>query len=133
MPPTETVCESFFIAPVTEYEVLECVQDLKTKKSYGFDGILTHTDKQIIHLILHPLNKIINKSFSCGVFPDLCKIAKVIPIFKSVNDTEYSNYRPISILPSFSKIFEKLMLNRLNKFLNKHKVLHNSQHGFCID
>ena len=80
MPPTETVCESFFIAPVTEYEVLECVQDLKTKKSYGFDGILTHTDKQIIHLILHPLNKIINKSFSCDVFPDL--YVKLLRLFQ---------------------------------------------------
>ena len=99
MPPT--VRESFFIAPVTELKFLECLQGLKTKKSYGFDGISTHTVKQIIHLILQPLTKIINKSFSCGIFPDLCKIVKVIPIFKSGNDTEYFNYRPTSIyLPS---------------------------------
>ena len=72
-----TVRESFFIAPVglTEHEVLKCVQGLKTKKSYGFNGISTHTIKKIIHLIFQPLTKIINKSFSCGVFPDLCKIA----------------------------------------------------------
>ena len=104
-----TVRKSFFITPVTEHEVLECAHGLKTKISYGFDGISTHTVKQIIHLILQPLlTKIINESFSCGVFPDLCKIAMVIPTFKSGNDTEYSNYRPISILPSFSKIFEKI-------------------------
>ena len=66
MPPT--VRESFFIAPVTEHEVLECVQGLKTKKSYGFDGISTHTVKQIIHLILQPLTKIINKNFRVVFF-----------------------------------------------------------------
>ena len=68
-----------------------------------------------------------NKSFSCGVFSDLCKIDKVIPIFKSGNDNEYSNYRPISILPSFSKFSRRLMLNRLKKFINKQKSfkIHN--------
>ena len=119
MTPTER--ESFFVAPVTEHEVLKSVQGLiKTKKSYGFDGKSTHTVKQIIHLILQSLTKIINKSFSCGVFSDLCTIDKVIPIFNSCNDTEYSNYRPISILPSFSKFSRRLMLNRLKK-INKNK------------
>ena len=126
-----TVREYFFLAPITEHEVLECVQGLKTKTSYGFNAISTHTVKQIIHFILQPLTKIINKSFSCGTFTDLCKIDKVIPIFKLDNDREYSNYRPISILPSFSKIFEKLMLNRLNRFLDKHRLLNNSKQGFC--
>ena len=69
MPPT--VRESFFIALVTEHDVLKCVQSLKTNKSYGFDGISTHTLKRIIHLILQPLTKIMNKSFSRCVLPDL--------------------------------------------------------------
>ena len=62
--------------------------------------------KKIIYSIVHPLSKIINKSFSLGLFPELCKIAKIIPIFKSGKDNEFNNYRPISLLPTFSKIFE---------------------------
>ncbi len=54
-----------------------------------------------------------------------------MPIFKSGDAGDYKNYRPISLLPALSKIFEKLMLCRLNTFLSKHHILHESQHGFC--
>ena len=62
--------------------------------------------------------------------PDLIKIAKVCPIFKNGNKNEFTNYRPISVLPAFSKIFEKLIFNRLNNFINKHNILSSSQYGF---
>ena len=69
-------------------------------------------------------------SFMGGVFPSELKLAKVIPIFKSGDSTKMSNYRPISILSFFSKIFEKLMYNIVNNFLYKNDVIYKYQFGF---
>ena len=69
-------------------------------------------------------------SLTTGIFPQKIKCAKVIPIFKKGSPHLLSNYRPISILPAFSKILERLVYNRLYKFLTKHKVLSKSQFGF---
>ena len=71
-----------------------------------------------------------NQSFQSGIFPDKLEIAKVISLFKKGNTELPSNYRPISILPIFSKIFEKLMYRRLYRFLEIHKSLYSLQFGF---
>ena len=65
-----------------------------------------------------------------GTFPDEHKIARVIPLFKSGNRNLMSNYRPISILPTLSKIFEKLIHVRIYQFLDENQVLYNYQFGF---
>ena len=72
----------------------------------------------------------INDSFSCGTFPDLMKLAKVIPLYKKNSPEFASNYRPISLLSVFSKITEKLMYARLYKFFEDHDILHPLQCGF---
>lgn len=77
-----------------------------------------------------PLANIINYSFSSGTFPDKLKIAKVTPIFKKGSRSEKNNYRPISVLSVFSKIFEKLMFKRLYSYLERHRILHDLQFGF---
>lgn len=69
-------------------------------------------------------------SFKSGVFPDQMKIAKIIPIYKSGDSHLYSNYRPISLLYQFSKILEKLFLNRLDSFIEKCMILSDDQYGF---
>ena len=76
------------------------------------------------------LAKIINRSFSEGVFPQQLKTARVVPIFKQGSKTDVGNYRPISLLSSFSKIYEKLMYNRVMEFLNFNGILHEMQYGF---
>ena len=68
--------------------------------------------------------------FILGVFPSRMKIAKVIPMFKSGTKTDVTNYRPISLLPQFSKILEKLFLTRINSFLIANNILSSSQYGF---
>ena len=85
---------------------------------------------KVIISIAKPLAHIFNFSFSCGVFPDHMKIAKIIPIFKNGQKTEFTNYRPISILSQFSKILEKLFNLRLEQFLDANKILSDSQYGF---
>src|SRR5688572_14231630 len=77
-----------------------------------------------------PLVEIINCSFKTGIFPQALKIAKVVPIFKKGPRDEASNYRPISVLPFFSKCFEKAMHLRLNNYITKFDILFTSQHGF---
>ena len=73
---------------------------------------------------------IFNLSFKQGIFPKKLKIARVIPVFKSGDDTNISNYRPISILPCFSKILERIMYNKLYSYLEKNNILYNKQFGF---
>ena len=65
-----------------------------------------------------------------GVFPTVLKKAKVIPIFKGGDSSQLSNYKPVSVLPCFSKILERLMYNRLLSFVKKHSLLYNYQFGF---
>ena len=80
--------------------------------------------------VVKPLVHIFNLSFSTGIFPSEMKIAKVIPLFKNGNKSDFSNYRPISLLSQFSKILEKLFNDRLQQFLNTNNILSNSQYGF---
>ena len=65
-----------------------------------------------------------------GIFPDKFKIAKVFPIYKSGKKYVLSNYRPISALPCFSKILERIMYNRLYNYLNENEILNDKQFGF---
>ena len=69
-------------------------------------------------------------SLSTGIVPEKLKIAKVIPVFKKGAKDNVSNYRPISVLPIFSKILEKCMYNRLFNFLNQFNIICNNQFGF---
>ena len=85
------------------------------------------TIHQSLQNIVQRLVSIINLSLSTDVFPESLKIAKVIPVFKADDPTLFSNYRPISILPAFSKLFEKDMFNRLTEFLNLHNILYSKQ------
>ena len=82
------------------------------------------------NLLSEPLSKLFNDSIKDGVFPTKFKLAKIIPIHKSGCKTKVSNYRPISILSVFSKIFEIIMKNFLMSYLSKQKILNDRQFGF---
>uniref|UniRef100_A0A3Q3AH61 Reverse transcriptase domain-containing protein n=1 Tax=Kryptolebias marmoratus TaxID=37003 RepID=A0A3Q3AH61_KRYMA len=86
--------------------------------------------KEIMSYVIKPFTYICNLSFSSGIFPDTMKIAKVIPIYKNGEKCLFSNYRPISLLPQFSKILEKLFVIRLDTFIDKNNILSSSQYGF---
>ena len=82
------------------------------------------------HIVSGPLADIFNISVQKGVFPSKLKEAKVIPIYKSDDETEPGNYRPISLLSIFNRIFEKLMYHRLKSFLDKNNIFFGSHYGF---
>ena len=81
-------------------------------------------------VIAAPLAQLFNYTFLLGIFPASLKIAKIIPIYKSGDKTDVSNYRPISILSPISKILEKFIHVRTINFFNKHSVLLPTQYGF---
>ena len=122
--------DSIFFNPTDPGEILDIINNLKVKKSAGFDGIDNYLIKSIAPYIIYPLVYIFNISLTTGEIPDTMKIAKVIPIFKKGNKQLSSNYRPISLLTSLSKILENLVYKRTLSFFNDHKVFNKSQFGF---
>ena len=86
--------------------------------------------KLCIRQIVKPLTYICNLSLSSGIFLDKMKTGKILPIYKCNDPSNFSNYRPISLLPQFSKVLEKLYNKRLMQFLNVNNVIYNSQYSF---
>ena len=80
--------------------------------------------------ISKPVTLIINQCLRNGIFPNKLKSAKVIPIYKKDNDTDFTNYRPISILPALSKIFEKVIYNQTHDYFQSNNLYFRSQYGF---
>jgi len=85
---------------------------LKCKDSYGYDEISSRILKLSAPYVLSPLTYIFNKVLSTGIVPERLKFSEVRPLFKKGGITEFSNYRPISLLTSFSKIIEKIIFKR---------------------
>lgn len=121
---------SMFLKEVNECELIQVVKKFKPKKSTDYMDISMYLVKEIIYSIAQPLTLICNKSFEQGIFPDDFKVARVVPIFKSGNKELFTNYRPVSLLPQFSKILEKMFSGRLDSYLDKHNVLADNQYGF---
>ena len=80
-------------------------------------------------IIAKPLTTLLNVSVQNGRFPSKLKHAKIVPVFKDGDKTDPCNYRPISLLSIFNRIFEKIMSNRLKVFLNKHDIFYKLQYG----
>ena len=110
---------SVVIHYIEENEVVRIINSLNNSSS-GWDCIPAKLAKRVLNYYIKPLTFFINQYFHDGIFPDVLKLAKVIPIYKSGSTMELNNYRPISVLNIFSKIFERLMYNKLIKFLDKY-------------
>ncbi len=124
---------SMFLIAVEENEIINIVKKCKNKTSTDYNGIDMSLIKQVIEGVSKPLAHICNLSFQTGTFPNQMKIAKVIPLYKTGSKHNFTNYRPVSILPQLSKILEKLFNNRMDAFLEKRKLFSESQYGFRVN
>ena len=109
---------------------MSIIDSLKPKTSSGMDEISNKTLKVLKNEIAAPLTVIINQMLYTGIFPDALKVSKVIPLYKKDDKQLFSIYRPISLLLSISKIFEKVILIQLTEYLNNNNILHKNQYGF---
>ena len=121
---------SLYLEPTNRLEIINIIKCLKPKSSSGYDDISPKLLKHCCQALAEPLSHIANLSIEAGIFPSLMKIAKVIPLYKKDSKSDFLNYRPISLLPSFSKIIEKLIHKRLMNYLTQHNILSPSQYGF---
>ena len=125
--------ETFFVSPTTPNEIKNIIKSLESSKCVGQDSIT----RKILHLIKDkisiPLSELISKFFSTGCFSNIGKTTKVIPIFKTESRLLCNNDKPISLLSNVSKIIEKIIDQRLNKFLEKTNCFYNLQFGFRIN
>ena len=90
---------------VTEEEILNIMNRLGNKSSSGCDGLSNNMVKSLKNELYMPLTLIINQMLHTGIYPNAFKIAEVIPIFKKGDQSSLTNYRPISLLPTLSKIY----------------------------
>ena len=139
IPPSSTNVESYLPdvsanlsdKPLSEKEFKDAFFTLKTNQSPGYDNLHVNVIKSMYHELKIPLMNIFSQFLSTGLFPDKMKIAKVFPISKNGKKSIASNCRPISVLPCFSKILERIMYNRLYSCLTENNILFNKQFGFC--
>ena len=120
---------SLFFSPIGTEEILSSIKSLNPTSS-GNDGISGKIMKICAPVIAYPISEIFNHCLNVGYFPDSLKIAKVIPLHKANDPTLATNYRPISLLNCFGKLFEKLIFKQLSSFLDENEILTNMQNGF---
>lgn len=123
---------NFYFFPVEPEEVNSVMKNLKNKNGNGLDMIPVKVLKILAPHISKHLSHLINVSVSSGTFPSLLKTAEVIPIHKRNAVDDVNNYRPISLLSSLSKVIERLVYDRMLKYLDKYSFITTCQHGFRI-
>ena len=115
---------------ISTESILKVIDKLSSKNSQGHDGVSTKLLKSIKCEASEPITIIINQTFRTGIFPDKLKLAKVIPIFKKGDNTTMNNYRPISILPTVSKVFERIIFDQTYEHFKANGLFYASQYGF---
>ena len=103
---------------------------MKAGKASGYDKLPVKTVKDCSDVLAFPLTELINKSLETSTLPNVEKIAKVTPIFKNGTKSSLDNYRPISILPVFSKLLERTVHRQLYSYLEENNFLTDRQFGF---
>ena len=125
----KSVNKSMVLTDVTSTEVRNVIASLKNSSS-GHDEFPPFVGKSCVDAFIEPLTHLINLSLRSGVFPSELKLAKVVPIFKAGDTSAINNYRPISVLSFFSKVFEKIVYNHVLDFIDDNNVLYDYQYGF---
>ena len=111
-------------------EIVQAIDKLENKNSFGHDGISNRLPKFIKDEIISSLTLIVNQMITTGIFLDSFKKSKIIPLFKKGEPSLLVNYRPISLLPTISKIFERVIQNQMYDYFNDNNLLAEQQYGF---
>ena len=106
-------------------KILKYLNNLSANKATGLDGIPSSFLRNSASVTVCPLTHIINLSITQGVIPDDLKSARVAPLFKKNDKTEVGNYRPVSILSIISKVFERVVYDQIEAYLDQKKLLYN--------
>ena len=122
-------CQSFVLHETTE-EVNTCINNIKSQSAPGLDGISPKFIKSSKVVLTPFLTKLFNKCISQKSFSDSFKTAAIIPIPKISSPNSMNDFRSISLLPIFSKICEKIIADKMMKFINMSNILSDSQFGF---
>ena len=121
---------TMYMKPIVEMDITKIIDKFNQNKSAGNDNVGNFIIKRVSKEIVKPLTRIFNLSISTGIVPEKLKIAKVIPIYKKKDAEVFSNYRPVSLLPCFSKILERLVFDKCMNFMNTNDILNDKQFGF---
>ncbi|KAK3911933.1 putative RNA-directed DNA polymerase from transposon BS [Frankliniella fusca] len=124
---------SMYLSPVTESDIIVAISKLKNKKCSGHDDVTDYIVKKCYMPLVKPLQHLIQSSFNDGIFPEVLKISKILPLFKKGNKEELGNYRPVANISVFAKIYEGVMDTKVRNFLYKHNILSEAQFGFIKD
>ena len=116
--------------PTTPLEVENLCRNLKPFKGAGWDGVSPRVIKAVAAEISRPLTQLFNCCMREGYYPSCFKVARVVPVFKAEDPTLFSNYRPVSVLPVLSQIFERVICARLANFFVEQDVIIPNQYGF---
>ena len=122
--------DTFTIKPTTYDAVKKEINNLKNDCSTGFDTIPVKYLKPASEYIATPITNFINNCINTNCFPKIWKIARISPIPKVKAPAKTSDYRPISVLPVMSKVFERIILNQVKQFIGKHEVYQSTQSGY---
>ena len=115
---------------ITRKDLLETIESLVPKASCGYDLLSNRMIKKEKNRFCNLTLDLINETITNGVFPEVLKIAKVLPIFKKGDKTNMTNYRPISLLPVLSKIVEKVLNKQITNKLDEYHLIDDNQYGF---
>ena len=126
----QTIQNSFYFHPITSIEIFNIINSLEDKWSTDQLGLSSAILKRCKFNIVDILCTLFNRSIYEGIFPNSLKVATVIPLFKKGSRSKIENYRPISLLPVISKIFEKAIKTRIVDFLDQHNYFSSCQFGF---
>ena len=122
--------ESLVWRPTTPSEVEELCRGLKPNKGAGWDGVSPRVIRGVAREISGPLSAFFNYCMREGHYPKCFKVARVVPVYKGEDPTQFSNYRPVSVLPVLSQVLERILQSRLEVFLSKAGVIIPGQYGF---
>jgi hypothetical protein len=120
----------FKFRSVTDIDIVKTFKSLNKKTTEDIWGVSVRVLEHIMEIIAPYLALIFNNCLDEGVFPDLMKHSKITPIFKSGDCCDPSNYRPVSVLPALSKIFESILYSQMAAHFRFYNILHEKQYGF---